>query len=87
MKPATKDVARAFLRAVSPFVATCPAIKPRVTSTRQAKIKSPKRLPARSPGSNKNNEIRQKIRPPDKFLPTANSSPSKKVTETKDTIR
>ena len=25
MKPATKDVARAFLRAVSPFVATCPA--------------------------------------------------------------
>ena len=87
MKPATKDVAHTFLRAVSPFVATCPAIEPRVTSTSKQRSRAPNLpQPVLLSGSN-TAKVCQKTREFDAFLPTAHPSASKKVNENKDTIR
>ena len=80
------DVAHAFLRAVSPFVATCPAIKPRVASAQQAATKVSKPPPADLGHQQENNEICQKTCQFDTFLPTVNSSPSRKVIEKQYTI-
>ena len=86
MKPATKDVACVFLRAVSPFVATCPAIEPRVTSTSKQRSRAPN-LPQPVLLSGGTAKVCQKTREFDAFLPAAHPATSKKVNENKDTIR
>ena len=86
MNPAAKDVAYAFLRGVSPFVATCPGTRAPSHLHQQAAIKSPKPPPAGPTQQQQDDEIRIKTCQFDTFLPTANPSASKKVIENKDTI-
>ncbi len=80
------DVARAFLRAVSPFVATCPAIKRPGNPTSRQPSRAPN-LPQHVLLSGSTTaKVCQKTRESDAFLPTSNPSVSKKVMENKDTI-
>ena len=84
-------LARAFLRAVSPFVATCPGTP---AGTQSPESPPPSKQPSRSPklpqpvllSGNSTAKICQKTRESGAFLPTANPPDSKKVVENKDTI-
>ena len=78
MKPAAKDVAHAFLRAVSPFVATCPGTP--------ASTQTPEQGPQPVLLGGNTAKVCQKTRESDAFMPTANPPASKKVFENKDTI-
>ncbi len=88
MKQATRprDVARAFLRAVSPFVATCPAIKRPSNSSSKQPSRVPNAPRAVLPGGNNTAKVCQKTTILTGFLPAARRSASRKVIEKKDTI-
>ena len=86
MNPAAKDAAHAFLRAVSPFLATCPGTH----DSHQAPGNSTSEQPSGSPNLSQpvwagTAKVCQKTDHSDRFLPTTNSSSSKKVIEDKDT--
>ena len=83
MKPAAKDVAHAFLRAVSPFVATCPGTRARSHLHPASSDQEPQ--PVLLSGNN-TAKVCQKTRESDAFLPTANPPASKNGIENKDTI-
>ena len=88
MTAATKDLAHAFLRAVSPLVATCPAAHDgtRAPSHFHPASSDQELQPVLLSGNN-TAKVCQKTRESDAFMPTANPSASKKVIENKDTIR
>ena len=86
MKPAAKDVAHAFLRAVSPFVATCPALKRPSNPTSQQPRRSLNLPQPVLLSGNNTAKVCQKTRESDAFLPTANPAVSKKLIENKDSI-
>ncbi len=91
MKAAPKDVAYAFPRAVSPFLATCPAAHDGTRAPSNSTSKQPSRAPnlpqpvLLSGGATA--KVCQKTREFGTFPPTAHPSASKKVNENKDTIR
>ena len=82
MKQATRpqDVAQAFLRAVSPFLATCPGTHGGHTNTDSTP-------PARPAQRQQENETTRKACEYDAFMPPTHPAASKKVIENKDTIR
>ncbi len=80
MTPATKDVVHAFLRAVSPFLATFPPLTRAPSSpTSKQPSRSPNLPQPVLPGGNSTAKVCHKTDDSDTFLPTANPSASKKV--------
>ena len=89
MKAAPKDVVHAFLRAVSPFLATCPAAHDGTRAPSNSTSKQPSRAPNLPQpvllSGNKKTKTARKTCAGDVFLPTANAVTSKKAIENKDT--